>query len=334
MMISLILCSYNGENRLISSLDALSKLILPKSIQVELIFIDSNSEIELCEIVMNYWEDVNKPFDLITFRLDKPGKVAALQLGIKNCKGKYFIIVDDDNELANDYLIHGLEYLEQNSNVGALGGKGILPNDVIYPDWFHLNSYYFACGAQSKQTGEVRPLRNVIYGAGMWCRTEAYKSALKNGFKFHFDFHGTNQSVFSMTNGGEDSELCWAIRFQGYEIHYLEKLKFIHRISKEKLNEEHLNLLLERTNKITILGFVYLKVQSLNVEKVRLFWIKELIYMIFFYLKNLKFEKDYFTKELNRNKFNFIYLIKNRFLYDRLINSILQFKINSIKSIK
>ena len=51
-------------------------------------------------------------------------------------------------------------------------------------------------------------------------------------------------------------------------------------------------------------------------------------------LKNLEFKKDYFTKELNRNKFNFIYLVKNRYSYDELINSILEFKIKSFKSIK
>jgi glycosyltransferase involved in cell wall biosynthesis len=334
MMISLILCSYNGENRIFSTLEALSKLIPPKSVQVELIFVDSNSDKELSNMVKNHWENFKSPFNLITLRQNKSGKVAALQLGLNKSLGSYFVIVDDDNELEEDYLIQGFEYLIKNPKVGVLGGKGNLPNEEVYPHWFYSNSYYFACGAQSDHSGEVRPERNVVYGAGMWGRKEAYTRALENGFKFHFDFHGSNQSVNNMTNGGEDSELCWAIRFQGYEIHYLDELNFIHRISKEKLNQSHLNLLLERTNKTTLLGFIYLKAQSLQVEKVKFFWLKELLYLIFNYFKNLEFKKDYFTKELNRNKFNFIYLVKNRYSYDELINSILEFKIKSFKSIK
>jgi hypothetical protein len=165
----------------------------------------------------------------------------------------------------------------------------------------------------------------------MWVRRDAYDKAINNGFRFLFDFHGSNQKVSEMNNGGEDGELCWAIRFQGYEIHYLSSLKFTHQITSSKLSDSHVNLITERTSKSTLLGSIYHRVFQIKKTVVSNFWIKELIYIQIMYFKNFRFEKFYFSIELNRNLSNIILLLRIRNKYDDMVNHLLTFKSRSIK---
>ena len=330
-MISLILCSHNGQGRILSTLLSLSKLNLPSDTNVELVFVDSNSTQSMLGRVNQFWEEQGNPFPLLNLRVSKAGKVAALRLGFERASGDYFVIVDDDNELQIDYLEQGFHYLQQHPKVGVLGGQGMLPKEYELPDWFESYSYHFACGPQNIHDGDVRPRRNVVYGAGMWVRKEAYQKAIKNGLPFIFDFHANNQSVKALNNGGEDGELCWAIRFQGYEIHYLSSLIFTHRIARSKFTDTYLKMIQERTNHSTLLGTLYYRVSLMNTHKVNHFWIKELIFIIVLFFKNFRFEKAYFTKEMRRNLSNFLLLLKMRRNYDELVNKVLSFKLKSIQ---
>jgi len=331
-MISLILCSHNGQERIFSTILSLSKLKLSAFTKVELVFVDSNSSQSMVSLVNDIWQQLGNLFPLVSIRETKPGKVAALRLGFEQASGDYFLIVDDDNELQFDYLEQGYDYLQKNPNVGVLGGQGIIPEEYELPDWFETYSYHFACGPQNIQDGDVRPLRNVVYGAGMWVRKEAYLKALKNGLPFIFDFHASDQSEKALNNGGEDGELCWAIRFQGYEIHYLSTLVFFHRIAESKFTDTYLKWIQERTNNSTLLGTIYYRVDKLNVPRVKHFWLKELVFIVLNYFKNFRFNFSYLTLELKRNFINIFLLLKMRSEYDQKINLILNFKNLSIKS--
>jgi glycosyltransferase involved in cell wall biosynthesis len=328
-MISLILCSHNGQDRIYSTLISLSKLNLPTDTKVELVFVDSNSTQSMLGRVNHYWEEQGNPFPLLNLRVSKAGKVAALRLGFEYASGEYFIVVDDDNELQPDYLEKGYNYLQQHPKVGVLGGQGTLPKEYELPDWFETYSYHFACGHQNSQDGDVRPRRNVVYGAGMWVRKEAYDKAIKNGLPFIFDFHATNQSVKALNNGGEDGEMCWAIRFQGYEIHYLSSLVFTHRIALSKFTDTYLKMIQERTNHSTLLGTIYYRVDKLNVSSVNYFWFKELFFIFLNYFKNFRFNYFYLTSEMKRNYLNCLLLFKMRSKYDEIVNLILKFKHSS-----
>jgi glycosyltransferase involved in cell wall biosynthesis len=328
-MISLVICSYNGINRIESSLKAVSCLVLPTSVAVELVFVDSNSTNPMLKEIERIWSELGDMFPLKSFFQSKSGKVAAMELGFEKADGEFIVIVDDDNELLPNYLLDGYNYLKFNHHVGVLGGQGILPAEYIVPSWFEELAYNFACGPQNKVDGNVKPKRNVVYGAGMWIRKESYLKAKLNGFTFIFDFHGANQNVSELNNGGEDGELCWAIIYQGYEVHFLSTLKFIHRIDKSKFNLSHQKLILERVSKSTLLGTIYLRVSDLNKIKVSNYWIKELVYIFLMYFKNLKFSKSYFTTELTRNISNIKMLLKLRKRYDILVNKILDFKYQS-----
>lgn len=50
-------------------------------------------------------------------------------------QGNIIIFVDDDNELASNYLETAIEIATSNPHIGCFGGKLLLPRDINYPVW-------------------------------------------------------------------------------------------------------------------------------------------------------------------------------------------------------
>jgi glycosyltransferase involved in cell wall biosynthesis len=325
-IISIIICSFNGHSRIVKTLEALANLHKPLNTIVEIIFIDNGSSPSMIPLVLDKWVELGDKYPLQAYVENQPGKVAALTKGMSCCKGVYILIVDDDNELIVDYLIIGLTYLLANPEVGVLGGNGKLPESYSKPDWFDDYAYNFACGQQNTIDGNVRPKRNVVYGAGMWFRKSIFERARLNGFDFLFDYNSSNPKSKSRTNGGEDGELCWALFYQGAEVHYVSNLRFNHWLDKSKLTTSFYKVILSRKNHATLLASLYYRVYHQIEKPVKYFWVKELFFIVFHFLKNVRFTKSYFTDELIRNLSNISLLLTMRSDYDKLVNRLVDFK--------
>jgi glycosyltransferase involved in cell wall biosynthesis len=328
-MISILMCSYNGQSNVIGSIASIASLDTIGVGEVEFIFVDNGSNENMESLVYSIWENNGAPFTLKTYTETKQGKVAALLKGIEAVEAKYVIICDDDNELYSDYLQVGFTYLEKNANVGVLGGHGVPSSAIELPVWFQQVGYNYACGPQASQTGNVHPLRNVVYGAGLWFRKSAYDQAVKNGFRFIFNYVRNNPRMSDMSNGGEDGELCWAIKYQGYEVHYHEDLRFTHYIEKFKLTQEYYTTILARKTQCTLFASLYYRVFQMPFSSVTNFWVKELVYIFVNYLKNFKINKHYFMGEIKRNRSNIKMLINYRSNYDGYVNQLLRFRDHS-----
>ena len=326
--VSILMCSYNGDALLPKTVAAISRLSLQSIDLVEFVFVDNGSRTDLQALVKNIWSTCSCSIVLKTTHENTPGKIAAFITGLQLCSGDFVVVCDDDNELHKNYLIEGIHYMEENPHVGVLGGTGLPTSDVEIPDWFKDFKADYACGEQSLSTGNVYPAKNVVYGAGMWFRKNLLQIALQNGFTFMFNYVKDNPRLKNLTNGGEDGELCWAIKYQGYEIHFLATLLFYHHISSSKFTEDYLHLLKSRKNKYTIMGQIYWRVYSMDVKCVQLFWLKEAIYICINYFKNFTFSKEYLVQESARNFYNLTYLLISRGKYDAIINRLLAYKQN------
>lgn len=328
--ISILMCSYNGDSLLSKTVSAITKLDVHSFDFVEFIFVDNASANDLQECVRNIWKQSDTTIVLKTLLETKKGKTAAFLSGFKLCEGDYIVVCDDDNELYENYLVEGATYLDQHPEVGVLGGNGIPTSQIEIPTWLMDYLPDFACGPQAKRNGNVFPGKNVVYGAGMWFRSSSLKIALSAGFEFMFDYVKDDPSLKRMSNGGEDGELCWAIKYQNYEIHYLDNLKFNHIIDKHKITHEYLNLLKSRKSKYTLLGQVYRRALNMNSDFVTNFWLKELVYIFVNYFKNFRFNRAYLLDESRRNWCNIYFLLIYRRRYDAIINQLLKYKSNFI----
>lgn len=65
----------------------------------------------------------------------KLGLTAARLRAASETKNKWICWVDDDNVLAPDYLKTAADYIRANPNVGAFGGKLLLPESIPAPAW-------------------------------------------------------------------------------------------------------------------------------------------------------------------------------------------------------
>lgn len=331
--ISILMCSYNGQSNVEGSVRAIASLDISGLKSVEFIFVDNGSKENMEELVQSIWKNLKQPFPLKTLTESKPGKVSAFVKGLKAAEGKYVIICDDDNALFSDYLQKGYHYLEQNKEVGVLGGQGVPTSEIELPEWFENVKYNYACGPQAFKTGNVQPTRNVVYGAGLWFRKSVYDLAVSNGFEFIFNYVRDNPRMRDMSNGGEDGELCWAIKYQGYAVHYHDELKFYHHIETYKLTSDYYHTIIARKTQCTLFASLYYRVFNMTFNEVSNFWQKELFYIFVNYIKNFKFNSNYIFGEIKRNRSNLKMLLNYRKRYDDYVNQLLKFKNNSKRKI-
>ncbi len=331
--ISIIIATYNGISKLEKTLIAISKLVIDRNKNFELIIIDNASTENVISYVKTFWTTINSEIPLILEQEFKPGKVFALEKGFHLANGNYIIICDDDNELSINYLNIGLQYFENNPQIGVLGGRGILGNIENIPDWFERYAYNFACAPQALKTGNVYPERNVVYGAGMWIKKDAYLKTKKLGFEFIFNFTPGERKFNSKNIGGEDGELCWAIKYLGYEIWYAENLIFKHNISRERLNLEQAKILNKGMEFSGPYSSLYYRIWNTNNNNlVKCFWIKEIIYSLIHLLKLLIQSKNYISKsEIKRTYLNIKIYLLDRKKFDEKYNQIMNYKLKCIE---
>jgi len=318
--ISIIISTYNGKKRLPDVLSAISIQKANKIPAIEVLLIDNASTDGTSNFAMEKWNELGSPFEFKIISEPKPGKINAQNTGLENAQYCYVLICDDDNSLFPDYIENGYKLLQQNNQIGALGGRGVAQSEVLIPEWFDEIAYMFACAPQAKKTGDVRPERNVVYGAGMFINMEAFNKARAAGFKYLLP----SRIGKSLVTGAEDGEVCWWLRFAGYEIWYAENLIFYHHLPASRLTEEYREKL---TNTLQIgfpVGKLYKRVFSGELTKpIKLFWLKEAIYTLL-YIPTIPFLKiKNKNKDFKRSVNQIIYLLKERSKYDNTLNNLL-----------
>lgn len=280
--VTILICTYNGKERLQSTLKSISTLRTPNTPCLEIVLVDNASNDGTSEYVHSFWKELNTNIPILILNESTPGKIHAQNLGLKHVKTSYVLICDDDNELCSNYLEFGYDLLNRNPIIGALGGQGIVKSTIPIPSWFSEMAYNFACAPQAEKTGDVRPTRNVIYGAGMFLNMTAYRQALQKGFTFLLP----SRTGTSVVTGAEDGEICWWLRFAGYEIWYAEELTFYHHISPSRLTEEYRTKLLTMFRMGYPIGKLYLRIFNGELNKpIRFFWQKEFVYTLISFLK-------------------------------------------------
>ena len=318
--ISILISTYNGSKKLDKTLSALSDLNISGIPYLELILVDNASNDNTLEFTEQYWNKLGKPFPLITIMETTTGKLNAQETGLKHAQGEFILICDDDNSLYPDYLQIGFKYLNENPEIGVLGGRGIVKGEIEIPEWFNDYAYFFACAPQAPQTGNVNPTRNVVYGAGMWFRKPAYDKAKELGFKFIIG----SRTGKKLSTGGEDSELCWAIKMQGFEIWYIDEMRFFHYVPSNRLNESYRKKLLNGMLETGPYGNIYIRVWKNQIsDTIKHFWFKEALYTLFYIIK-LPFNNN--LKDFKRAFNNLIILLKENVKYDKKLKGIMDYK--------
>lgn len=260
--ISIILCTYNGADKLPQTIQALAEQTVPTEISWEIIFVDNNSTDHSSAVAQTTWDSIlNKPaVPFTSLSESKAGKYYALNKGLKQAKYSYFIIVDDDNRLRPDYVAHAFKLIHNQPHIGAIGSytqASFQDNGPSDPSWIKRSPERYAIGEQGTD-GDVT-YRKHLWGAGLVSRTDLY---LRMYEKYpSLLIHHSKKNILVT----EDTEYCLRLILRGFQLHYSSKLKLFHFIPNERLTKEYwtkLNDNIDQSFEIIDVYYMAVKVYS------------------------------------------------------------------------
>ena len=241
--VSVLICTYNGAQRLATTLEHLARQQVAPGVGWEVVLVDNNSTDDSLQVGTAWWQHHGAPVPLRTFRQSRPGKNYALDLAYDEAQYEFMCIVDDDNWLDSNYLQIGFDLLSQHKSVGLLGGRSVGAFEVPMPVWFPKVSRSYAVGTPVLFTGNPpRPLteagpiaQGALCGAGLFMRYAAWHLLKQADFQSLLNGRIGEKQLM----GGEDDELCYAVKLAGFEIWYTPALCLTHFMIKNRLTREY-----------------------------------------------------------------------------------------------
>ncbi|WP_225035556.1 glycosyltransferase [Winogradskyella sp. SM1960] len=235
--VSIVLCTYNGKQRLEATLNHLTSQKL--NVACELIFVDNASTDGTKEFADAWWETHgNAAISYLSYEQPIPGKSYAQDLGYEKANYKYLLVCDDDNWLCDTYIQTAFEVMEANPNIGALGGWCDAEFEGNKPAWFDQQAKYFAVSKQGTSSGDITLKKGCLYGAGMVLNKYHWLELKRLGFEHLLSCRKGN----NLSSGG-DTEYSYALRLLGYKIWYDERLYFKHYMTEGRMHLEYLSRL-------------------------------------------------------------------------------------------
>lgn len=233
--VTILVCTYNGAARLPETLRHLAQQQVPAGQPWEVLLVSNASTDETLRLAPRLWAELGAPAPLRVLNEPKPGKENALVQGFDEAAGEYVCIVDDDNWLYPDYIARVCATMGAHPEIGVLGAFAEGAFEVAPPAWFAQFQAVYAVGPAAAQSGPLHQLDAYIAGAGSVVRRSGWQRLRANGFKFT-----TSVQRGAVLSGGEDVELCHALRLAGYTLWYDERLRFRHFMYKNRLTWDYL----------------------------------------------------------------------------------------------
>lgn len=231
--VSIIICTFNGKQRLSATLKHLAKQ--EYDCEAEVILID-NASTDGTKAFADEWWDLNGSGELEyrSYIQPIPGKSYAQELGYDKARYEYLLICDDDNWLNPHYVQTAFEIMNSNAYIGALGGWCEAVFEKEKPHWFDKYARFFAVSRQGDETGDITNKKGCLYGAGMVIRKSQWEYLNQLGFKPLLTCRKGN----SLSSGG-DTEYSYVLRLLGYKIWFDERLYFKHFMPQGRLNLDY-----------------------------------------------------------------------------------------------
>jgi glycosyltransferase involved in cell wall biosynthesis len=240
MFFTIIICCFNSANKIVPTLEFLSKLELA-NFKAELILVDNNCTDNTVLVANSTWNKLNSPFPLKIIYEEKPGLSFARKKGVLAAKGEIIVFCDDDNWLDRGYIIESIKIFHNYPEIGILGGHNLLQTNFkgSLPHFFTSRLNDYAIGAQYYKNGILSLQKKYLWGAGMVIR----KSIFLDCFK-HYPSFLSDRTGKELASGG-DSEICARTLIIGYRLYYNNKMRLYHYIDSTRVDKEYFDRMVE-----------------------------------------------------------------------------------------
>jgi glycosyltransferase involved in cell wall biosynthesis len=227
--VSIVVCTYNGRGAMQRLFSHFAALRIPVGLDWEIILTDNASTDGTVEWVEELVSVQDWRFNLKCICEEKPGLNHAREAGARAACHDWILFCDDDNLLRPDYLERWYEIVDSYPGLGAIGGQGVLGDDLVRPDWFDKYSHSYALGSQATSSGML-PQGSALYGAGLFIFKKPVLQWMDAGLQLMMSDRKGN----SLASGG-DLEWCYLLQLQGFRLYYDERLVFVHQIRQDRL---------------------------------------------------------------------------------------------------
>ncbi|MCU0417182.1 MAG: glycosyltransferase [Cytophagaceae bacterium] len=222
--VSVIICCYNSEDRILDTLKYLECQVLNENIGMEVIVVDNNCTDHTVYLVEEFRKNATKAIRVV--KESTPGLSYARNRGVKESTFNYLIFCDDDNWLNPYYVFNAYVYL--NMGYSIVGGEGKATFSITPPDWFKNNEKAYACGKQQSN----KP----VYGAGLCIKKTFIEQLQQMGWS-----NVISDRVKDKLISGGDTELCYMALLLKHKIFVPENgLEFFHAIPKNRLSKNYI----------------------------------------------------------------------------------------------
>jgi len=217
--VSIIFINYNSKEVSKRSIISIKKFY---DEELEIIIFNNSKKEDLNEL-----KDIYKNIKIIVS--DKNlGFTKGCNIGVKNANGKYVLLLNPDVIFINNFLKEGVQFLENNRDVSAVGFKILNPDKSIQKESLRntptpLNTLLRFLGLD-KFIKLLKPYYDenyekvheveILSGACMLIKKEAF-----------LDIGGFDESFFLY---GDDIDLCIRLRKNGYKLYYLPINSVVH----------------------------------------------------------------------------------------------------------
>lgn len=228
-MISIIICTYNRDQYIYQ---CLSRIANNKTrFDWEIILINNNSTDNTqseCERFKKEYPAANYYY----FIEYTAGLSYARNRGIRESHGDWFLFLDDDSMVSNDYIENLGNWLIKYPDIGAFGGaiKPLFENET--PAWLSSWSMGFVSALDLGNDVKIFGKDKYPIGANMGISRKTINQV--GGFNTSL---GRTKDLLL---GGEEKDIFMRIRIAGYPIYYLPNIEVQHCIPARRTTNDYI----------------------------------------------------------------------------------------------
>jgi glycosyltransferase involved in cell wall biosynthesis len=224
MELSVVICTYNGAERIGQVLDAVRSQVQTESITWEVLVIDNNSQDHTKQVIEAY-PQVRYVFEA------QQGAAFARSRAVKEAQGKWIAFIDDDTVPDENWVAQAYQFTQTHPEIGAFGGQIHPAYEVEPPNGIGKIAPYLAIverGSQPHRYDRVLPP-----GAGLVVRRQVWLDHMPEKLVL------VGRTTTAML-ASEDIEAILHIQNSGHEIWYNPEMHLYHQIPKWRTEKAYL----------------------------------------------------------------------------------------------